>query len=503
MSTVGFAQIFKNAGVTLACRVLSIVLSLVTVPAIISRVGMKGYGSWEAVLSVSTLTAQLVIVLQITMLWRVSHLVGKGDAEKAKTVVGMGVLTAICLGSVAFLGCLALAGPILALLRIPAEFQPTLLWALPVSAGLFGLNGASECQAALVSARQKSGQISVAVLLSSIANYVITLIALAFGLKLWAPVLGQLGGAILYFLLVAFLAQKFGGGMSLLPRLGSREEWIELRTYAARLTAARAAIMMKGQLDRVILSAVASPIWSGWYGIAMRLANLVSELGVFFSVPLLTASANLKSQDKTAEIYPILDRVVLTVTIAVGVVIAGLGASHRFLQTAWLGSYEPQISILLTLLLVAAAAQVLTDPFMAALKGLGQIAIETKTTGIGAVANLLLTVVLVPLLGATGTVWATSIAAVGTAIYFAQQVKTQNLLPLAVMRRSLAMVGIAFAFFGTLGALTHGYPLPIGWSAIGSMLLAGTLAGTVYLGILQAARLAPGPKQLLHLVKRR
>src|SRR6478736_6028911 len=82
------------------------------IPVLVSKLGMSGYGSWEALLALASLSSVFQFAISGTLVWRVSHAYGEGDTAEIRR--------AARLGAAAYLALFVLLWPLAFFLREPA-----------------------------------------------------------------------------------------------------------------------------------------------------------------------------------------------------------------------------------------------------------------------------------------------------------------------------------------------------------------------------------------------
>ena len=78
-------------------RLITIAVSLVSVPVVISYLGIAGYGVWESIIAVSVLCNVAQTTISGTLLWKFSGAFGSGDHAAALYYVRIGVFASLAL----------------------------------------------------------------------------------------------------------------------------------------------------------------------------------------------------------------------------------------------------------------------------------------------------------------------------------------------------------------------------------------------------------------------
>jgi len=164
------AAISANSGLIIAARVVTACLSLATIPVLVSRLGVVGYGTWEALLALASLASLFQVAVSGTLVWRISEAYGIGDTQEIRRVARVGPVrlgrSLFCCGR-----CVVAAGPSRALLGVSAETRQLASEMFPVVAGLVLLSGLSQTLEAVVSGCQRTGLVNVVSAVAQILNY--------------------------------------------------------------------------------------------------------------------------------------------------------------------------------------------------------------------------------------------------------------------------------------------------------------------------------------------
>jgi len=488
VSRADIEQRFRaNSGLIIAARIVTFCLSLLVIPVLVSRFGVSGYGTWEALLALATLTALLQTAISGTLVWRISEAFGQGDANLIRRLARIGAGASWALFAVIWPLCWWFREPVVAFLRIPAETRDVAAGMFPVVAAVILLSGLCQTLESVVSGCQRTGLVNVIAALSQISNYAVVLGAIVFGAGLWSLVAGQVVGFVVRFAGAWTAARSSFGQVSLLPAAPGPSEWSLLR-YSGLLTVGAVAAALREQTDKVILSSLASPVWVGYYGIAARLCSLVMETINFFYVPMLTAVGALNALGDWAGVRRLYRRLMATVSTVTGLVVIVVAGLADQLVILWFGHPIPEVTVLLWLLITGtASAAILTGPGTSICRGSGNVGIETTYLAFNLVLNLVLTIWFVLWIGPIGTAVATGSTWALSSVLFLIVLHQRLDLPADASRRAAATAVLAAAIAAATYWISHLPGLPQErYDAILSIAVFGAMSGAVYLGLLMA-----------------
>jgi O-antigen/teichoic acid export membrane protein len=438
-------RLVENSGLIVAARAVTASLSLATIPVVVARLGLAGYGVWEALLAMASLAGMFQSALTGTLVWRVSAAYGARDGAEIRRLsrVGAGatLTLAVLLWPVAWL----LRDEVVRVLRVPPEFQASAALAFPVVAGLVLLGGLAETLESVVNGCQRSGLVNTVGAIGLTANYAVVIVAIGSGAGLWGLVAGQGAGFLVRLLGAWAVARHAYSPVSLVPALPRRSDAAAAR-YSGLILLGYLTAGLRDQTDKLVLATMASASWVGFYGIAARLSGLVLEVSRFFYVPMLTAAGALNASSDWAGVRQLYSRIMAVVSSLTGgilVVTAGL-AGH--LVVLWMGRPIPEVPPLIWILIAGnSCAVILTGPGTALCRGIGRVDIETRYVLVNGLCNVGLTIALVLLIGARGTVVATGMAWALSSVVFALLLHQHLELPVGATWRAAGTALVAAA----------------------------------------------------------
>lgn len=479
-----------NSGLILGARVVTSALSLATIPVLVSRIGVTGYGIWEALLAVATLTSFLQTAVSGTLVWRISDAYGRADTTEIRRLTRLGA--GVCWALFLVLWPLAwlVREPVAQFIQVPTEARQLVSQMFPIVVALVLLGGLSETLEAVVSGCQRTGLVNVIAAVGQILNYSIVIIMINLGGGLWSLVAGQAAGLAARLLGAWVATRAVFGSVSLVPLLPRRSE-LSMANYMGLSAVGSVAALLRDQTDKIVLASLASPAWAGYYGIAARLSSVVMEILRPFYFPLLTAAGALNAIGDWDGIRRLYSRLMATVSIVTGGVVVIVAGLADWLIVLWIGRPIPEATLLVWLLVTGnAAAAVLTGPGTAICRGCGRVGIETTYLTVNLVLNIVMTVLLVSVIGPIGTVVATGSTWTLSSLLFLFVLHRNLDLPVRASLRAggTALVATSLALVAYWTSRLMGQPEGR-QAAFVSIMMLGVTSGLVYLGLVVSLRL--------------
>ena len=483
-------RFWTNTGLSLATRIVTAALSLATIPVVIDRLGLIDFGIWEALLAFASLAVILQTAVSGTLVWRISDAYGQGDAATIHRMTGLGVAASLGLFLLLWPPLWWLREPIVRFLGVPAETQALAAQILPVVAAFVLISGVSQTLEAVVSGCQRAGLVNVVSALAQILNYAVVIVAVLLGGGLWSLAAGHATGAVTRLVGAWVAARLAFGAVSLMPRAPSRINLARVR-YPGLLMVGSVAAALREQTDKVILAALGATSWVAYYGIAARLANLVTEVISFVYLPMLTAAGALHAMGEWEAVRSLYRRLMAAVSIATGLIVVVVAGLVDGLLMFWFGRPMPEVRLLLWVLLTGSATAVmLTGPGTAICRGVGRVAIETSYLTFNLVLNVVLTVLLVLTIGPLGTAVATGATWALSSVLFLFLLHRNLDLPVTASQRAAATAVLAAGLALAVSTVSRAVGLPeTRPSALVFLVAGGAASALVYFALASWFRL--------------
>lgn len=422
-------------------RIITILVSLISVPIVLNKLGIAGYGTWESILAISLLFNIFQSTISGTLLWKISHAHGLRDIDTVQQYIRMGIFFSLLLFFTVLPFAWAIRHFLIKLFQIPEPFRQSALLVLPCIAGLMLLGTINEVLAAVLAGLQRSGLTTLIQAAATTCNNLIVILCLVLGFSLWSLLIGFAVGFVISGITLYITARRVVGRLRIWPMIPTHSVLLAVGPYAGFMLLHSVSAALRDQTDKVVLSAVASPLWTGYFGIASRLAGLVPLVSSFFYIPTIAAAGALSGQRDAEKIHRLYHDIMTITSFSVGlfaVVIAGL---HDRLLLLWLDRAMPDVSLLLYLLLAGYTfAVIMTGAGTAVCKGTGNVKMEAIYIAAGSVLNIVLKIALVPQFGPIGTVVSSTISWILSSSLFVFLMHKNTDLPLPVTLKGVKTV---------------------------------------------------------------
>src|ERR1035441_6912629 len=121
-------QLFINSGLLGLSRILSTCTSLVTVPVVLSRLGLGGYGSWETMMAIAALVMVFQTTINGTLVWKMSGAYGNGDLDGIRRLMGVGIGVVMSMFALITPFVWAMRYQLVGLSNIPSPYRDAAVW---------------------------------------------------------------------------------------------------------------------------------------------------------------------------------------------------------------------------------------------------------------------------------------------------------------------------------------------------------------------------------------
>jgi len=386
----------KNTTITLASRVLTLIIGLATSVILARILGPKGKGIYALAILLPTL---IVTFTNFGIGAATVYYTSKGEYSR-KEIFGNNLILSLLIGTVSiaigliiifFFKDSTLPGVSRFYLLLALTLIPTTLFLQYVNNLLLGAQKIKEYN-----------------LISIIKTLSFLILA---GIALWifkSGVTGAIVANLLALLLVCLLlfvwVKKITGGIVL--RL-NRRYIKDSSAYGIKAFLSNVLAFLNYRLDMFLVNFFINPLAVGYYSIAVVIAEKLWMISLAASTILFPKISSMKNEQERKEFTPIISRNVLLITLA--------GATLIFFLSRWIilllfsEAYLPAVKPL-QILLPGIVALSISRVLASDISGRGKPMLNTYLSMITVTINLGLNIIWIPRMGINGAAWATTVS---------------------------------------------------------------------------------------------
>jgi O-antigen/teichoic acid export membrane protein len=411
-------QILKNVGSSWSALATSVLVGIFLSPFILHRLGDAAYGIWVLIFSVTGYYGLFDLGIRSSIIRYVSKYTATGDREKLTQFISTALFSYTCIGIVSMALTVSLSSSVEHLFKIPPEMHSQarlLLLIVGVSVslgfplGVFGgmleglqrfyiLNwtgiGSTLLRAALIVHFLNRGYGLVTVALITVA----------------LPVLSSILRGIVVFRLCP---------VPLGLRYIDKESFRNMATYGGTTFLVIVAGRLRFRTDELVLGRMMSTVAITYFSIGARILDYAQEFVSSMAqivVPMSSQSEAKGDLDGLRKLLIAGDRVCALLTLPITIILILLG---KHVIRIWVGArYVPHSYPVLLVLVIPFALMLMQSASGRVLFGIGKHQSMAKVTLIEGIANLILSIALVPSLGVVGDALGTAVPLCCTFLLF-------------------------------------------------------------------------------------
>jgi O-antigen/teichoic acid export membrane protein len=411
-------QILKNVGSSWSALGINVIVGIFLSPFIVHRLGDTAFGIWVEIFAVTGYYGLFDLGIRSSIIRYVSKYTATDDREKLTKFLNTALFTYTCIGAVSMVLTGLLSSSVEHFFKIPdGMHSETRLLLLMVGAsvslgfplGVFGgmleglqnfyiLNwtsiGATLARAALI------------VYFLSRGYGLLTLALLTVGLPILSSILR---GIIVFRLCPVPLGLKHV----------DRASFRHMANYGGTTFLVLVASRLRFRTDELVLGAMMSAAAVTWFNIGSRIVDyaqeFISSLAQLF-VPMSSHSEATGNLDRVRKIYIAGNRVCAFLILPITAILILFG---KHIIRIWMGArYVPHSYPVLVVMIIPFALMLSQAASTRILFGLGKHQVMAAITVVEGIANLILSIALVPSLGIVGDALGTAIPLSFTCIVF-------------------------------------------------------------------------------------
>ena len=394
-------------------------------PFLLSELGPSAYALWVLVGAFASYALLLDHGFGGAVVKYVAEHVARGEREAARELVASATWLFIGLAFVAVAASALLAPVLPPLLGVEPGRQQTASWLIVLTGINIGAVVAFTPAASVLRGLQRYDLVNAASVINTLAEAAGVVIALVAGYGLLGMMCAFVITTMMYgignVLLVARVAPDLriglrGASMAAVRRMG---------TFSASLFTIEVAGKMQQRTDEFVIAAFGALSGVTPYALARKLGELSEIVPIQFLKVVMPLASELEAgndRQKLRQLYIVASRVALGIAAAATVVLIVAGSS---VLSVWVGQEYAQYGHLVTLLAVSTLVATSQWPAVEMLKGMARHRVVAITSFAAGVANVALSIVLLPVWGlvgvALGTLIPTTLASLCVVMPFAMR----------------------------------------------------------------------------------
>ena len=418
MRTYEKSQILKNVGSSWSALATNVLVGIFLSPFILHRLGDAAYGIWVLIFSVTGYYGLFDLGIRSSIIRYVSKYTATGDREKLTQFVSTALFSYTGIGLLSMALTVWLSSSAEHLFKIPPEMhsQARLLLlmvgasvSLGFPLGVFGgmLEGLQRFY--ILNWTNIGSTLLRAVLIVHFLNRGYGLITVAM-ITVALPILSSILRAIIVFRLCP---------VPLGLRYVNKESFRNMATYGGTTFLVIVAGRLRFRTDELVLGSMMSTVAITYFSIGARIVDyaqeFVASLAQIF-VPMSSQSEAKGDLVHLRKLYIAGNRVCALLILPITVILVLLG---KHVIRIWMGArYVPHSYPVLVVLIIPFALMLMQSASGRVLFGIGKHQSLAKVTLIEGIANLILSIALVPSMGVVGDALGTAVPLCCTFLLF-------------------------------------------------------------------------------------
>jgi len=461
---------------------VNIVVALILTPFTIRHLGTAEYGLWMLVASLTYYFQLLDLGYGSGLVRHVSAADARGDIAGVNAIVSTFVVVYASLGVIAAVG---IVGLIFGVVPHFPRLSPSDVRQGQMLLGIIGIRTVvgfpMTVFGAVTTARQRFALNNAVAIVVALVNGLVTYVVLAAGHGLVALVASTTTVSVASYAGYAWTARRSFPELRIRPSAFSRSLVREVTAFSVYMFIIDVAVQIGFNLDNIVIGAALGTSVVAVYAVSLRIADYQRQLSNQFNGLLFPVAVRFGAGGRVAELESLLvegTRVALIMVTGVTICVIGLGGP---LITIWMGpAFEPGV-VPLYVLAITGIVLVGQGPLGNILLGTGHHRLVAYAALAEAIANLMLSVMLVRRFGMLGVAIGTAVPIVITNLFVLLPAACRKLgyRPAAFLRLVLAAPAT-----GAVPAIAACVMLRLAWppASLAAVLIDGGVICLVYAG---------------------
>lgn len=342
-------SIGKNTLFGIVSSIVQIGTRLVTIPVVLSHLGLGGFGIWSIILTVATYMRFGSVGIKSAFQKYVAEATGNGNYEITSKLLSTGSLAMLALSVAGLVPTAIFSQQIARASGVPAEFLTSTGWAISILAIIMLLANSGAAYEAIVMGGHRIDLTRKFSTFFYVFEAAGTLLVLHLGYGLFALAAVMAASELGYLLCCYAVAHKVVPEVHVSPQYVSRSVVRELVRFAGSYQVVSLLQITYGSIIPIAALRVFGANDTGLLALANRLISPVSLCMYAFLLPILSGGAMVYATSSPERMRNLLAKsfkVTLGLTLIPLAVIAAFGT---YVVRAWTGQSDPALTAILCL----------------------------------------------------------------------------------------------------------------------------------------------------------
>ncbi|MCL5035840.1 MAG: oligosaccharide flippase family protein [Chloroflexi bacterium] len=411
----------RNALFNLARYGVSLVVMLLITPFILHKIGVSLYGVWALILVFSSAPLMLDLGVGAALNKFIPEFYAKGALDSLNRSVNVAIYLYGALGFLIVLILLALNPWIISTFMKPSPEQfGEIRLVFILSLVVFLFNFILAPYITIITGLQRFDLFGYLGIFETLGRALMIFIFLNAGWGLIGLVIAYMGGTLITLMTGRFIIKRILPGFSLIIPSWEMLKGTgkDLITFGAKIFVTSVAVILQLQLDKLLLGYFLNTTAVSFYQLGNGLARQFRSIPDQILSPIFPAASEMDSRNDFTRIKELYFRsqkynmLFLFPFFTLGFIMAPA------LVRLWLGEGFELSALTCRFYLAAFLISLIFSPGFHILNGMGRPDIGMKSSILLAIANIILSPILIWKIGFTGALWGTTTAMVISTIYF-------------------------------------------------------------------------------------
>jgi len=402
-------QILKNVGSSWSALATNVGVGIFLSPFILHRLGDAAYGIWVLIFSITGYYGLFDLGIRSSIIRYVSKYTATGDGEKLTRFVSTALLSYTGIGLVSMALTASLSSSVEHLFRIPPELHSQARLLLLIVGASVSLGFPLGVFGGMLEGLQRFYILNWTSIGSTLLRAALIVYFLNRGSGLVTVALITVALPVLSSILRGIIALRLCP-VSLGIRHIDKESFRNMATYGGTTFLVIVAGRLRFRTDELVLGGMMSTVAITYFSIGARIVDyaqeFVSSLAQIF-VPMSSQSEAKGDLDRLRKVYIAGNRVCALLILPITIMLIVLG---KHVIRIWVGArYIPHSYPVLVVLIIPFTLMLMQAASGRVLFGVGKHQSLAKVTLLEGIANLILSIALVPRLGVVGDALGTAV----------------------------------------------------------------------------------------------